>query len=79
MGRSLLNKALEEEAHTFFLKCDRRPLEDVKCRGLGLCCIPNKPCSCLCKPSDIGRLALGDHILGGKCLNIAYTQTSTHN
>lgn len=84
----------------FFPKCDGRPLQDVKCRTVGLCYIPNKSCSvegsvarreqgetrptltsCLCKPSDTSSLAMGDHILhilGGRYLNVASTQTATH-
>lgn len=84
----------------FFPKCDGRPLQDVTCRTVELCYIPNKSCSvegsvarreqgetrptltsCLCKPSDTGSLAVGDHILhilGGRYLNMASTQTATH-
>jgi len=84
----------------FFPKGDGRPLQDVKCRTVGLCYIPNKSCSMegsvarreqgetrptltssLCKPSDTGSLAVGDHILhilGGRYLNVASTQTATH-
>lgn len=32
----------------------------------------------LCKPSDIGSLAMGGHILGEKSLMIAYTQIYVH-
>lgn len=35
--------------------------------------------SCLHKPSDTGSLVPGVHFLGGKCLNIAYTQTCLHS